>query len=145
VAQAVCWPLLAACSIRRRFGEAPFIAEYVVPQLMLQIITSSGELDGIRYFSVRVDTQLQNPEMACNYVFPARQFASTGHCATLKAKFKLSFPMSWQLTAGSATPTGHPIHSGSGIAFVPGERMHYMQTPFCGVEAKALFYPCTSL
>jgi hypothetical protein len=148
VAQAVCWPLLAASSIKRRFADAPFIAEYIVPQLILQWITNSGVHDGIRYFSVRVDTYMDNPAMACNYVFPARQFAAAGHCATLRGTFELSEPLSWQIVERMAMPpvlaAGMPVHGNSLIAMVPGHNMPYIHTPFGQIEAKSIGYPCAT-
>ena len=149
VAQAVCWPLLAASSIRRRFEDcAVFIAEYIVPQLILQWITNSGNHDGIRYFSVRVDTYMNNPAMACNYVFPAKQFAPAGHCATLRGKLEMSPPLSWQIVERTGMPAGlaagMPVHGNSAIALVPGYTMQYVQTPFGQIEAKSLAYPCAT-
>jgi hypothetical protein len=148
VAQAVSWPLLAACSIKRRFGDAPFIAEYIVPQLLLQWITNSSAHDGIRYFSVRVDTYIDNPAIPCNYVFPARQFGPAGHCATLRAKFEMSPPLSWQLVERSPMPNGlvagMPVHGNSQVALVPGHFMPYVNTPFGQIESKSIAYPCTS-
>jgi hypothetical protein len=53
VAHAVCWPLLAACSIRRLHRDSPFIAEYIVPQLVLQWIAHSNVHDGIADVTVQ--------------------------------------------------------------------------------------------
>ena len=61
IAQAVCWPLLAACSVRRMHGNAPFIHEYIVPQLVLQWIVKQDEIDGVRYFSVNENAHVNNP------------------------------------------------------------------------------------
>jgi hypothetical protein len=148
VAQAVCWPLLAASSIKKRFPDAPFIAEYIVPQLILQWITNSGHHDGIRYFSVRVDTYMDNPAMPCNYVFPARQFAAEGYCATLRGLFEMSPPLSWQLVERMAMPpglaAGMPVHGQSNIALVGGHPMQYVNTPFGQIEARSIGYPCAT-
>jgi hypothetical protein len=148
VAQAVCWPLLAASSIKQRFANAPFIAEYTVPQLILQWITNSGKHDGIRYFSVRVDSYMDNPAMTCNYVFPSRNFAAAGHCANLRAKFEMSLPLSWQLVERMGVPTGlaagMPVHGTSQVALVPGHNMPYINTPFGEIEAKSIAYPCAT-
>jgi hypothetical protein len=148
VAQAICWPLLAACSIRRRHGDSPFIAEYVVPQLVLQWITHSNVHDGIRYFSVNLDAYIDSPAMACNYVFPAKQFAAQGHCATLRAKFEMSPPLSWQIVERmgqpDGIPAGMPFHGPSVIPLVAGVPIRYIHTPFGQIEAKSIRYPCES-
>ena len=148
VAQAVCWPLLAACSIKRRHGNSPFIAEYIVPQLVLQWITRNTTHDGIRYFSVNLDTYIDSPAMACNYVFPARQFTPVGHCAILRAKFEMSPPLSWQIIENMGQPPGipatMPYHGNSSLPLVAGVPIPYIHTPFGSIEAKSLGYPCAS-
>jgi hypothetical protein len=148
VAQAVCWPLLAACSIKRRHGNSPFIHEYIVPQLVLQWITHSNVHDGIRYFSVKVDAYMDNPAMPCNYVFPARQFAAQGHCPILRQKFEMSVPLSWQLIERMAMPHGMgavmPVHGNSHIELVQGNPIQYVNTPFGMIEAKSIAYPCAT-
>jgi hypothetical protein len=45
VAHAVCWPLIAACSIKVKNPGANFKPEYVVPQLILQWITDETRID----------------------------------------------------------------------------------------------------
>lgn len=148
VAHAVCWPLLAACSINRMHDISPFIAEYIVPQLVLQWIAHSNIYDGIRYFSVRVPTYMNNPAMPCNYVFPVKTVAAEGHCATLRGKFELSAPLSWQLIERMGMPAGmaaaFPVHGGSMIELVPGHSVQYVTTPFGMIEAKSVGYPCAS-
>jgi hypothetical protein len=148
VAQAVCWPLLAASSVRRRHGNSPFIAEYIVPQLILQWLIRNTTHDGIRYFSVNLDDYINNPAMACNYVFPARQFASEGHCAILRAKFEMSPPLSWQIIdrmgQPPGIPAGTPSHGNSNLPLVAGVQIPYINTPFGQIEAKSRDYPCAS-
>ena len=144
VAQAVCWPLLAACSIQRRHGNSPFIAEYIVPQLLLQWITHSSKHDGIRYFSANIDAYHDSPGLACNYVFPARDFAAKGHCARLRSKFEMSEPISWQLLAPTPMAAMQPVHGGSEVELAPGTRVKYVDTPFGQIEARGLHFPCTS-
>jgi hypothetical protein len=51
------WPLIAACSIRREQRVGQFIPEFIVPQLLLPWIAQEGQVDGIRYFSVRTPTK----------------------------------------------------------------------------------------
>lgn len=146
VAQAVCWPLLAACSIKRRHGAAPFIHEYIIPQLVLQWITRNRDSDGIRYFSVNATSYMRNPAMACNYVFPARDIAPQGQCSILRRKFEMSVPLSWQLIDSMTMPHGMtfkmPVHGDSKIEFVHGHPIRYVCTPFGAIEGKSVAYPC---
>lgn len=145
VSQAVCWPLLAACAIKRRHGSSPFIHEYIVPHLLLQWITHSNVHDGIRYFSVNISPYIRNPAMSCNYVFPAREFAPQGHCPILRSKFEMSQPLSWQLIERMGMPPGmvatNPVHGNSDIEFVRNIPIQYRNTPFGMIEAKSIAYP----
>lgn len=55
---AVVWPLIAACSIRRRTGSAGgFVVEYVVPQMLLPWIVS-GKLVASWLPKERIGSQL---------------------------------------------------------------------------------------
>lgn len=147
VAQAVCWPLLAACSIKRMHASAPFIHEYIVPQLLLQWIVNQDKFDGIRYFSVNEELYQASPAMVCNYVFPARSFAATGHCARLRGKFELCEPLSWQIAQGMSLPGPQypPVHSSSMISLIRGALPgQYRCTTFCMMESKSLGLECHS-
>lgn len=97
IAYAICWPLLAACSVRAFVPEMPFIPEYVVSQLLLQWLRNQKRIDGLRYFSTRIEQQQHDPWAAMNYVFPVQKQASTGYCPELQKKFFLSAPCSWSL------------------------------------------------
>src|SRR5208283_3256688 len=95
LAHAVCWPLIAACSVRVKYPDNPFIPEYVLSQLLLQWIRNESNFDGIRYFSSRISQYVDSPEPAANYVFPVRTKPPTGFCEGLSSKFVLSRPMAW--------------------------------------------------
>jgi hypothetical protein len=91
----VCWPLIAACSIRVDSEAGPFFPEYIIPQLLLQWVTKDPEVDGIRYFSTR--SLLQDYYINANCVFPAREIQPKGYCSHLKKKFHLTTPISWEI------------------------------------------------
>src|SRR5206468_12842518 len=55
LSSAATWPLMAACSVRRKYDDSPFIEEYIVPQLVLQWVTLQNHVQGIAYFSVRLE------------------------------------------------------------------------------------------
>jgi len=48
------WPLIFACSIKKKYKNTPFVYEYILPQLILQWVTHNTDIDGIRYFSTNV-------------------------------------------------------------------------------------------
>ena len=52
----VCWPLILACSLTVEKPDKPFVPEYIVPQLVLQWVTTTKGVDGIQYQSVSVDS-----------------------------------------------------------------------------------------
>jgi hypothetical protein len=97
VAYAICWPLLAACSVRVYAPGMPFVPEYIVPQLLLQWLRNQKHLDGLRYFSTRIEQQHHDPWAAMNYVFPVQSQAPEGYCSVLQKKFFLTAPCSWSL------------------------------------------------
>ena len=101
VAYAICWPLLAACSVRVFAPGRSFIQEYIVPQLLLQWLRNYKNVDGLRYFSTGIDQQYHDPWAAMNYVFPVQTQACTGHCSTLQENFFLTAPSSWSLLTAS--------------------------------------------
>ena len=93
--QVICWPLVAASSIKVRHPAANFCAEYIVPQLILQWLTKETAIDGIRYFSTKIQAYANDPAAVANFVFPARKVKGSGYCAQLVSKFWLSEPLSW--------------------------------------------------
>jgi hypothetical protein len=97
---AICWPLMAASSIKVKHDGRPFVYEYIVPQMILQWIMRNQEWDGIRYFSSRYQGTLGG---TCNYVFPAVRGIGppTGHSQELKDMFEMTDPVVWgPLTSG---------------------------------------------
>ncbi len=91
----LCWPLIAACSIRTDSGDGPFFPQYIVPQILLQWVTKEKRVDGIRYFSTRTPPEQADAYAHCSYVFPARNIGTTSHCSYLQEKFNLTAPISW--------------------------------------------------
>lgn len=104
-AYAVCWPLIAACSIKA-FNEnsnsysndRKFKVEHIVPQLLLQWIRSNNaKYSGIRYFSMAVQHSKEHYYAALglysNYVFPINESKPNGFCEDLKSFFKITEPI----------------------------------------------------
>jgi hypothetical protein len=93
----VCWPLLAASSIKVAHEKSPFVEEYIVPQMILQWAMSSSECDGIRYFSSRFDPEPRAIRGTVNYVFPATNptGANQGHSDDQKNKFEFTDAVIW--------------------------------------------------
>ena len=145
ISYAVCWPLMAASSIRRKEPDAAFIAEYIVPQLILQYITHHHDLDGIVYSSVRLDSDLDDAAALCNLVFPARAFTPTGSCNALKRKFAMTQPVHWPLLDSmdvTASPAPAPRIADMQVELISGHRTLYKATAFGRLEGKLLQLAC---
>ncbi len=72
-----------------------------MPQLLLQWLRDEAiNIDGIRYFSMRVHQTAQASRLAINYVFPVRTDSASGHCDQLKRRFTLTLPIPWNILEG---------------------------------------------
>jgi hypothetical protein len=94
----ISWPLIAASSIQVNFRNGSFKPEYIIPQLLLQWITTKPEYDGIRYFSVKEHAQENSLHLIHNYVFPVKSHdQKEGYCSSLLRSFAISSGVPWQL------------------------------------------------
>jgi hypothetical protein len=150
LARAICWPLVAACSVRRLHHDAPFIAEYIVPQLMLQWIARPGadgnRLDGIAYLSVRTDPEHPFPcDPFVNLVFPVQQPQPRGYCPVLQQKFALTEPGAWQLLESTELLRQKTTHGDAQVYLVPDVRSCYNNSTFGLVESRLVGLPTARL
>lgn len=145
IAQGVCWPLLAACSIRVRFKSAPFKPEYVLPQLLLQWVSGSTDCDGIRFFSTRIKDYFGFPMPGSNFAFPSRTVTPTGFCKTLASKFELTEPLYWQLAKGSGLPSMQPPNMHFKLRLADGAEGDYINTEFGMMQFVLTPLPCKGI
>jgi hypothetical protein len=136
-----CWPLIAACSIKRAQRCGSFVPEYIIPQLLLQWVAEEGLVDGIRYFSVRTPTQGNHLRGHSNCVFPVKTISVQGHCAELKKTFALTDPISWEVLTALSLRTRSIITRKDLNAFAPIKintdlDLQYSQTDFFQIELK---------
>lgn len=92
------WPLIAACSIKVKEKEAPFKAEYIIPQLLLQWVRNQTVIDGIKCNSSHLthDFQMKNSNLY-NLVLPVKIDKNSGLCPELARFFKSTDTVSWQI------------------------------------------------
>jgi hypothetical protein len=96
------WPLIAACSIRKMkypVGERTnFVAEYVFPQMLMEWVRLSEDLDGVKYFSTHNDNtfEVEFGEMI-NYAIPVKKICDSGYCPQLAYDLPLSEPIFYNL------------------------------------------------
>lgn len=93
----IMFPLSIACSIRVKDVNANFKPEYIIPQLLLQYISTNPHIDGITYLSTLIDYRKINDVPSYNYVFPVKNIAKEGFCSTLIGKFHLTSPTSLEM------------------------------------------------
>lgn len=143
----VLWPLMATAAIRRKHGSSPFIVEYIIPQLILQWITTekSPLLDGIAYSSVRCKMHVYYPAAIANLVFPVKTIDKKDYCPQLRSKFALTVPTAWHLLARVSYPFTMPSSGGQMFEFVPGHPIEYFNSEFCTVEGRLRCFPAAVL
>jgi len=95
VEYARCWPLIAACTVRRSSSVADAI-EYRFPQLVLRWLLDARKCHGVRYFSSRVSPDSSDLKRSMNVVFPATDFDADGYSTTLRSAFELTEPQLWR-------------------------------------------------
>ncbi|WP_125917070.1 RES domain-containing protein [Hymenobacter coccineus] len=93
------FPLILACSYRAKHNKAAFKAEYVIPQLLLQYVVKSPEIDGIMFPSTKVNYNNIEGITAYNYVFPVKTYAPEGFCRKLVDTFEMTEPTSTEIEA----------------------------------------------
>lgn len=100
IAHFVLWPLLMSCSYIKANEGANFNVEYVVPNMLLQWITTDApNVDGIMYLSTKTK-QLRESKVGINVVIPPALVESVEHesfCKSMVLDFELTKPISWQL------------------------------------------------
>jgi hypothetical protein len=139
--RAVVWPLMATAASRRKHGDSPFIAEYIIPQLILQWITDNNDLklDGIAYSSVRSKMHVYYPAAIANLVFPVKTIEKEGYCSKLRQKFSLTDPVAWYLLDRvHPSPKREPFCKDEMFEFVRGRPVAYKETDFAAIEGKLL-------
>lgn len=88
------FPLVIACMFRVKEANAVFKPEYIIPQLLLQVILDNKSIDGIVYTSVHNTTDFKFPDFVkINYVFPVKeQKSGYSHCPQLCEMFRITKP-----------------------------------------------------
>ncbi|HTV46824.1 MAG TPA: hypothetical protein VMG59_00140 [Phycisphaerae bacterium] len=133
----VCWPIIAACSIKVHNPRSPFIPEYIVPQLLIQWLQAMHKLDGLRYFSTIIEQSPSDPEAMMNYVFPVKTIAPKRYCKILRNKFELTSPVAWSILTQAEIPRGIMIGAGSWkMPLTQDESVIYSITEFFQCESK---------
>jgi hypothetical protein len=142
VAHALCWPLIAACSIKVRHPAANFKSEYIIPQLVLQWLTNETKIDGVRYFTTKASLYFDDPVTVANFAFPVRTTKPSGYCDHLAARFELSNPVCWPTVGPTAPAVGSAPHTNFSINT---PTTHFNQTELGRLQHCAAALPCNPI
>jgi len=136
-AYAVLWPLIAACSFRRRFSSATFVEEYVIPQQLVGYLVESADFDGVRFFSNRVKSY-KGATLTMNFALPARPDGGGRFSQRLVELFEMTPPMPYPmvLRLGAPLNTGDPYvgNRRGTLEAIPGHEVDYQRTEYSRVE-----------
>ncbi len=105
----ILFPLIFACSFKKQYSDAKFNIEYVIPNMILQWLSSEkGHFDGIRYFSTKM-THNSIDSKGINIVLPPKEntksLEKNVYCSKLKRLFKLTKPAHWSLLSSLQNST----------------------------------------
>lgn len=137
-ARIITWPILAACSIKVLNRKAAFKPEYIIPQILLQLVRNNvfgEEVSGLRYFSMNFGQKNHSISIGSNFVFPVKSSEIRGICPELKKLFLMTEPLSWQL----ASIVDHEVDLSETpdvrLEIISGQMTHYKDTKFARFEA----------
>lgn len=100
ISKLIAWPLVLACNYSKKHIDAKFHREYIIPNLLMQWISSdkNKDISGISYRSTKILNQ-KNNDIGLNVIIPPKKDSltpdCTGHCPVLKQTFSLTKPVSW--------------------------------------------------
>lgn len=104
----IVWPIIAACSVKVLNKEATFKPEYIISQLILQIVRKEKKWDGIRFSSTHIDLNKMKKAKGnfYNYVIPVKENKNVGYCEKLSHLFEMTEIVPWQILDVFAKPQG---------------------------------------
>lgn len=146
--QVIIWPLLAACSISVLKKKSTFKPEYIVPQIVLQLLRNNvfgKNIHGIRYFSTNYGNKYHSLTLGSNFVFPVKNSQPSGLCPDLIKLFHLTEPISWQLANTATSEFDATKTNDGGIEVITGIPISYRTTQFARVEVNLIEQAATSL
>lgn len=96
------WPLVIACSYVKKVKDAAFNPEYIIPNLLMQKISSdrSMNISGLAYYSTKSE-KTSSDAFGVNIVLPPKttyqEMMSYNFCPTLTRSMLVTRPISWSL------------------------------------------------
>ncbi len=133
---AVLWPLIAASTHQVPPGDAAFVIEYVVPQLLMSWVAETNTFDGIRYFSSIHRMPPAATWAIINYALPAQDIQPSGYSPRLADLFELTEPVEWTFSDAVGTLVT-PLYHGrisAVLKLAEGQGVPYEGTVFARME-----------
>ncbi|MFK3661998.1 hypothetical protein ACI2I2_16005 [Scandinavium sp. NPDC088450] len=96
------WPLIIACNYLKKYDNASFVQEYIIPNLLMQWISRNSDEDviGIAYRSTKLPANALGAR-GINVVLPPKvryeEMVNNEFCPNLAKIFKFTLPVSWQV------------------------------------------------
>lgn len=145
------YPLIMACSFKKKYEDATFNIEYIIPNMILQWLSREKDrYSGIRYFSTKMKHDSFD-SIGINLVVPPREMKDSveeGYCPALKSTFKYTHPVSWALI--NTFPDGKKQYKSAPDSLQENQRVlqnvddfvlsNYKITRFAKVEENIKFY-----
>ena len=140
----VLFPLILTCSVKVKYKFGSFKPEYIIPQFLMQYISTKEDIDGLKYMSTKVDYKNLGNVPAYNYVFPVKDIKNKGYCNILKDTFFLTEPTSIEIENTLFNPeyTGVVYLDNENyipemtISLAEGDTRDYKKTSFGRIERK---------
>lgn len=89
------YPLIFACGLKVKEENKPFKPEYVIPQLLFQVVSECSNLMGVSYTSTRMENPDYRNGKQRNYVLKVPNAdTAKGQSLELAGKFKCTMPVS---------------------------------------------------
>lgn len=85
----ITYPFAAVCSVKVKDRECNFVEEYIFPQLLMQWIRESDDIDGVCYKS-SLNSNLVDDVVAVNVALPVKKFREDGLDENLTSKISVS-------------------------------------------------------
>lgn len=136
----VTFPLTLACTVKVKNPNGNFKPEYIIPQLLIEYISTKKDIDGIKFPSTKVDYSKLRGLNSYNYVFPVKSNNESGFCDKLIEKFHISEPTSLELeeiihnTSNVYLKSKSSVHPIGEIELINGKKSLYRDTSFGKIE-----------
>ncbi|MBK9285867.1 MAG: RES domain-containing protein [Sphingobacteriaceae bacterium] len=150
----IVWPLIASCSVKVLDREAAFKPEYIIPQLILQIVRKEKKWDGIRFSSTHIDLNKMKSAKGAfyNYVLPVKENKNDGYCDKLNELFEMTEIVPWQIVDTFTKPQGTFLHPKDttpyeiqAIELISEKPLAYQYSIFGTLEKRLIFMTPTKI